>query len=286
MCEVGCVEVACPRVGQAREGLKSVHILAAHNHKFEFYKDGKAGGHGEIAADAKAAEREAERAPERSKPKPKPTGRPMFGGGLYAEESEAVDVSPSAVKPTVRYLQDEAAWAACLAAAGAADRLVVVDFTASWCGPCQQIAPMYEQLAARYTSVEFVKVDVDRNQEVAAQQQITAMPTFKLYRRGATVASIKGADVGGLVGLIEAHAGNARNPTAADRRHDLTVARISPSRGSHRRAELTGVRISPACGSHRRADLTGVRCPSWQVLPPVRGEGASWTTTTTTTTGP
>ena len=65
----------------------------------------------------------------------------------------------------VAQLADKAAFDAALAAAG--DKLVVVDFTATWCGPCQRIAPLFAQLAEENPDVVFVKVDVDENSEVS-----------------------------------------------------------------------------------------------------------------------
>ena len=51
----------------------------------------------------------------------------------------------------------------------ASNAVVVVDFTASWCGPCQMIAPIYEDMAKANQAIKFVKVDVDKLDDVAAQ---------------------------------------------------------------------------------------------------------------------
>ncbi|GMH58199.1 hypothetical protein TL16_g02555 [Triparma laevis f. inornata] len=86
----------------------------------------------------------------------------------------------------------------------AGDKLVVVDFTASWCGPCQMIAPIFAQLAETYGDVVFVKVDVDVNEETAAACEISAMPTFQYYKGGAKVDELVGASKEGLEGKIKA----------------------------------------------------------------------------------
>jgi len=61
-------------------------------------------------------------------------------------------------------------------------KLVVVDFTATWCGPCQRIAPVFSDLAEANPEVEFIKVDVDANEEVASACAIQSMPTFHFYK--------------------------------------------------------------------------------------------------------
>ena len=69
----------------------------------------------------------------------------------------------------------------------------VVDFGATWCGPCQRIAPVFQKLAEEMPDVVFVKVDVDENEETAGACGIQAMPTFQYYKNGAKVHEFSGA---------------------------------------------------------------------------------------------
>ena len=108
---------------------------------------------------------------------------------------------------TMRQPSTKAEFDNILAAAAAVDRAVVVDFTATWCGPCQAIAPVFEQLALEWTWVDFIKVDVDANQETAQHCAISAMPTFKVFRNGAEVGMARGASPDGLRQLVATHAG-------------------------------------------------------------------------------
>lgn len=82
---------------------------------------------------------------------------------------------------------------------------VIVDFTATWCGPCKKIGPVFEKLAAETKGLTFVKVDVDDCQETAQKCDVTAMPTFQVFIDGKKVAELLGANEAELKALVEKH---------------------------------------------------------------------------------
>jgi thioredoxin 1 len=74
------------------------------------------------------------------------------------------------------------------------DRLTVVDFWATWCGPCRMISPILEQIAEeRAGELKVAKVDVDENQQVTARYNIRSMPTLLFFKGGQPVGQIVGA---------------------------------------------------------------------------------------------
>lgn len=93
---------------------------------------------------------------------------------------------------------------------------LIADFYATWCPPCKQIAPIYNQLATTHGSANFafVKVNVDEQREVAAQYGITAMPTFLLFKDGKQIEEIKGADPRKLKAVIEKAGADAKASAA------------------------------------------------------------------------
>nr|BAK38716.1 thioredoxin [Oplegnathus fasciatus] len=88
----------------------------------------------------------------------------------------------------------------------AGDRLVVVDFTATWCGPCKMIGPEFERLSKlpENKNVIFLKVDVDEASDVSEHCKISCMPTFHFYKNEAKVSEFSGANKDTLAEKVEA----------------------------------------------------------------------------------
>jgi len=100
-------------------------------------------------------------------------------------------------------VQDQTEFKAKLEEAGA--KLVVVDFFATWCGPCKLIAPQIDAFAKEFGDVVFLKIDVDENEEVAAEYNINCMPTFILFKNKSKIDEFSGANADKLKELIAKH---------------------------------------------------------------------------------
>ncbi|XP_076463020.1 uncharacterized protein LOC143295285 isoform X1 [Babylonia areolata] len=88
----------------------------------------------------------------------------------------------------------------------AGSKLVVVDFHALWCGPCKVIAPKLKKWSEKdFSDVIFIKVDVDEAEELAEEQGVTAMPTFRLFKNGEKVDELIGANADNLEAKINAN---------------------------------------------------------------------------------
>ncbi|KAA8652688.1 hypothetical protein EYZ11_011433 [Aspergillus tanneri] len=81
---------------------------------------------------------------------------------------------------------------------------VIIDFWATWCGPCRIISPVFESLATipEFSDIKFVKVDVDEQTEIAEDVGIRAMPTFIVFKDGVKMDELVGADHNSLRTLI------------------------------------------------------------------------------------
>lgn len=87
------------------------------------------------------------------------------------------------------------------------DGIVLIDFWAGWCVPCQRFAPIFEKASESHPDLTFAKVDTEDQQQLAAQYGVTSIPTIVAYRDGIPVFSQPGAmreaDLEDLIGQIE-----------------------------------------------------------------------------------
>jgi thioredoxin 1 len=71
--------------------------------------------------------------------------------------------------------------------------IVLVDWWASWCGPCRSFAPVFEEASGRHTDIVFGKIDTEAQPELAAMARITSIPTIMAFREGVLIFSQAGA---------------------------------------------------------------------------------------------
>ena len=74
------------------------------------------------------------------------------------------------------------------------DELLVVDFWATWCGPCQQFAPTFKQVAAQLEpKARFIKIETEAEQAISAKYSIRSIPTLAIFKNGKEVDRVSGA---------------------------------------------------------------------------------------------
>ncbi|XP_026324560.1 thioredoxin-2 [Hyposmocoma kahamanoa] len=90
--------------------------------------------------------------------------------------------------------------------AEAGDKLVVIDFMATWCGPCKMIGPKLDEMAQEMTdSIVVLKVDVDECEDIATEYNINSMPTFVFVKNSKKLDEFSGANVDKLRNTILKH---------------------------------------------------------------------------------
>ncbi|KAE8313735.1 thioredoxin-like protein [Aspergillus transmontanensis] len=87
-------------------------------------------------------------------------------------------------------------------------QVVIIDFWAEWCGPCRMISPVFGKLASdpQFSSIKFVKVNVDEQEDISQECAIRAMPTFQVFKDGQKLDTFVGADRNGLHQLVAKYA--------------------------------------------------------------------------------
>ncbi|CAN8241104.1 unnamed protein product [Cochlearia groenlandica] len=85
------------------------------------------------------------------------------------------------------------------------NKLLVIDFIASWCGPCKAMEPEVKEIASRYPEVVFAKVDVDRLMDVAGTYKANTLPAFVFVKRGEEIDRVVGAKPDEIVYKIDKH---------------------------------------------------------------------------------
>ncbi|XP_027913813.1 thioredoxin H3-like [Vigna unguiculata] len=96
-------------------------------------------------------------------------------------------------------------WNAHFKAVKETNKLMVLDFTATWCKPCKLMDPVVEEFAAKYTDAEFIKIDVEELNEVSQALQVYRLPTFILVKKGKVADRVEGVMKEELKRSIENH---------------------------------------------------------------------------------
>ncbi|XXG48424.1 hypothetical protein AAC387_Pa02g2875 [Persea americana] len=122
-------------------------------------------------------------------------------GGLFSTPSAGE--SSSSEESGVMSFHSTASWKAHFDGCKESNKLMVIDFSATWCGPCRFMEPVLNDLAAQFTDVVFVKIDVDELRDVAQDWKVEAMPTFVLVKKGKEVDRLMGAQKDELKKKIE-----------------------------------------------------------------------------------
>ena len=101
------------------------------------------------------------------------------------------------------------------------DRILLVEFFAKWCGPCQTLATKLEDLANTYNGrVLIVKVDVDEFEEIALEYDVSAMPTFAVIKNRKKVHQFSSSNIENLESVLQKYAGKAEESAEKSKKEE------------------------------------------------------------------
>jgi thioredoxin len=84
-----------------------------------------------------------------------------------------------------------------------ADKKIIIDFYADWCGPCKKVAPIFLDLSDKFKDIVFLKVNVDEAEEIASGFEVTSLPTFIFLNKGNIYNRIEGANLNEVINTLE-----------------------------------------------------------------------------------
>ncbi|KAK1426738.1 hypothetical protein QVD17_15417 [Tagetes erecta] len=104
----------------------------------------------------------------------------------------------------VVFIATKDAWNQKLSEAKTQGKIVIANFSASWCGPCKSVSPLYIELSEKHPSLMFLTIDVDELTELGTQWDVKATPTFFFLRDGQQIDKVVGANTAELQQKITA----------------------------------------------------------------------------------
>lgn len=83
-------------------------------------------------------------------------------------------------------------------------KLLVIDFSAKWCGPCKALSPKFDELSHFYKGkIIFIKIDVDENPEIASEYGIRSIPTVLLFKNGEKIDTVMSNNISEIKNIID-----------------------------------------------------------------------------------
>ncbi|KAL1824558.1 hypothetical protein DCAR_0312631 [Daucus carota subsp. sativus] len=124
---------------------------------------------------------------------------------LGGDAATAAEYPPSTEPSRVLEFHSADRWRLHFNSAKQSPKLMVIDFSAKWCGPCKMMEPALRGMADKYPNVDFIKIDVDELSDVAREFGVQAMPTLVLMKQGKEIERIIGAKTAELESKINKH---------------------------------------------------------------------------------